>query len=229
MWKQIHLCFAALRSGENNMEFNEEYDLLTSSDKDTFARACRRLLKQTFVVRDKNEDSRKLYFFIKKNKNMMKSYLEYMGFDLVVNQDTGVAMLANGSCESTEGRISVNRLQLKKIESIILCCFWTLYIDRMKSGTLMKNVNVSVAQLRFELEKYGLRDKVDKTALDNAFKVFSAYQLIEVNGNLGDEDCMIRLLPSMEFCLDTESFRRFAAAAANRMMDTGGDIEEDEE
>ena len=209
------------------MGFEQEYDLFTSSERDSFARACRRLLKQTFVVRDKNEDSRKLYFFIRKNKEMLAGYLSFMGFDLVLNQDTGVAMLANDSGSNSEGRISVNRLQLKKAESIILCCFWTLYIDRMKSGTLQRNINVSVSQLRFELEKYGLRDKVDKTTLENAFKVFSSYQLIEVNGNLGDEDCMIRLLPSMEFCLDTESFRRFVEAARERMKDTGSEAEND--
>ena len=57
------------------MNFISEYDMLTSSERDTFTRVCRRLLKQTFVVRDKNEDSKKTYFFIKKYEELFNEYL----------------------------------------------------------------------------------------------------------------------------------------------------------
>ena len=44
-------------------EFWEEY---TSSERALFQKSCRRLLKQTFIVRAKDEDSKKAYYFISK-------------------------------------------------------------------------------------------------------------------------------------------------------------------
>lgn len=38
-------------------QYMEDY---TASEREIFQRACRRLLKQTFIVRDWNEESRKL-------------------------------------------------------------------------------------------------------------------------------------------------------------------------
>ena len=39
----------------------EAWEDFTSSEKELFQRACRRLLKTTFIVRDRNDDSKKLY------------------------------------------------------------------------------------------------------------------------------------------------------------------------
>ena len=40
--------------------FWEDY---TSTERDLFQKSCRRLLKQTFIVRDKDEDNKKAYYF----------------------------------------------------------------------------------------------------------------------------------------------------------------------
>ena len=67
-------------------QYMEEY---TSSERETFQRACRRLLKQTFIVRDRNEESRKLYFFISKNPAPLSEYFQLIGFDIVVDRHNG--------------------------------------------------------------------------------------------------------------------------------------------
>lgn len=112
----------------------------TSSERETFQRACRRLLKQTFIVRDRNEESRKLYFFISKNPAPFSEYFQLIGFDIVVDRNNGVIMLSNYGNEEDGVNVQSNRVQLKKDESIILCCLWIIYIDNLNEGNLTRPI-----------------------------------------------------------------------------------------
>lgn len=216
------------------MSIEQAMEDYTASERETFQRACRRLLKQTFIVRDRNEESRKLYFFISKNPVPFSEYFQLIGFDIVVDRNNGVIMLSNYNNEADSANVQSNRLQLKKDESIILCCLWIIYIDNLNEGNLTRPILISVTDLRFELEKFGIRDEVDKSVLKRALDLFSRYQLIEVSGKVGDEECLIRLYPSLVFALNTEEFKRFVDVTVERMkgmsakeMEEGED-EEDE-
>ena len=51
------------------MGFEEIWNEYTSSEKDMFQKSVRRLLKQTFIVRDRDEDSKKAYYFVPSVRN----------------------------------------------------------------------------------------------------------------------------------------------------------------
>ena len=207
-------------------EFWEEY---TSSEKDLFQRACRRLLKQTFIVRDKDEENKKAYYFISKKPDPFSEYFRYIGFDIMIDRENGVVMLQNCGDAGESGRIQISHFQLKKGESLVLCCLWSLYADRLRSGSLSRTYLISVTDLRFELEKYGLRDQIDKSTMAGILALFSRFNLIDVNGKIGDEDCMIRLYASLQFALEPEEFQRFAQTTRLRMMEKTREAAEDEE
>lgn len=209
------------------MTIENMWDDLTSSEKDMFQRGCRKLLKQTFIVRDKDEENKKLYFFASKQPEIFTQYFSYIGFDIVVDRENGVIMLRNCADFGENGKIQANRLGLKKAESIVLCCLWTLYADRLRSGSLAQTIVVSMTDLRFAMEKYGIKEPLDKTSMYNILNLFSKYNLIEVNGKIGDPDCMIRLYASLQFALDSEEFRKFAEVTEKRMLVNEGEETED--
>jgi hypothetical protein len=199
----------------------------TSSERDMFQKSCRRLLKQTFIVRDKDEDSKKLYYFAAKRAEVFTGYFSYIGFDIVLDRENGVVMLRNCADFGENGKIQANRLNLRKAESMVLCSLWTLYADRVRSGNLSRTILISMTDLRFALEKYGLKDSLDKTTMGNILSLLSGYNLIDVNGKIGEPECMIRLYPSLQFALDTEEFKRFADNTEKRMLvKTGEETEE---
>lgn len=206
---------------------------LTSSEKDMFQRSCRRLLKQTFIVRDKDEENKKLYYFAAKRPGIFTQYFSFIGFDIVLDRDNGVIMLRNCADFGENGKIQANRLGLKKAESMVLCCLWTLYADRLRSGSLAQTIFVSMTDLRFALEKYGLKEPLDKTTMANILNLLSKYNLIDVNGKIGEADCLIRLYASLQFALDTEEFKKFVEATEKRMLIKEGaeteDVEDDAE
>ncbi len=214
------------------MGMEEYWDNFTSLERDLFQKSCRRLLKATFIVREKDEDHKKAYYFISKKPEPFSLYFGYIGFDVVIDRENGVIMLRNCADAGENGKIQANRLSLKKAESIVLCCLWTLYIDQIRSGSLAQPIVASVADLRFELEKYGVRDQIDKSAMAGMLSLFSRFNLIDVKGKLGDTDCLVRLYPSLQFAFDMDEFQRFAEAAKRRMleggMESGGGEDADE-
>lgn len=209
------------------MNIEQYLEQFTSSEREMFQRACRRMLKQTFIVRDKNEESKRLYYFIYKNPEPFSEYFQCIGFDIVVDRNNGVIMLRNYATEEESTKIQSNRLQLKKDESIVLCCLWIIYVDNLKEGNLTRPILTSVTDLRFELEKFGIKDEIGKAVLKRALDLFSRYQLVEVNGKVGDAECLIRLYPSLEFALDMEEFKKFVEVTVERMRKMSADeIEE---
>lgn len=211
------------------MNIEEYWEGFTSSEKDLFQKSCRRLLKQTFLVRDKDEEHKKAYYFVSKQPEVFSLYFRYIGFDLTVDRENGVIMLRNCADLGENGKLQINHFALKKAESVVLCCLWTLYADRIRSGSLSRMVWISVTDLRFALEKYGLRDSIDKSTLTGCLTLFSRFNLVEVKGRVGDEDCQIRLYPSLQFALEPEEFKRFAAAVQKRMQEKTDEVMEDED
>ena len=208
----------------------EYWDSYTSSEKEQFQKICRRLLKHTFIVRDKDEENKRAYFFVSKRPEPFSKYFGYIGFDVVLDRENGVIMLRNCVDVSENGRIQTNHLVLKKAESLVLCTLWTLYIDRIRSGSLARSILVSVVDLKYEMEKYGLKEPLDKTLMAQILALFERFSLIDVQGKVGEPECLIRLYPSLQFALDGNEFARFAENANQRMKDKKKqEYEEDED
>ena len=190
------------------MNIEEYWGDYTSTEKELFQKSCRRLLKSTFIVRDKDEENKRAYYFISKKPEPFSVYFGYIGFDIVVDRDNGVIMLRNCADLGEAGKIQSNRIALKKIESIVLCCLWTLYADRVRSGSLSHSILISMVDLNFELEKYGVKELIDnKKLITDILGLFTKFNLVEIKGKIGDTDCLIRLYPSLQFALDEEEFR----------------------
>ena len=210
------------------MNFDELWKDFTSLEKDLFQKSCRKLLKSTFIVLVNDEESKKAYHFIAKHPEPFSLYFGYIGFDVVVDRDSGVIMLSNCADMAENGRLQSNRMALKKMESIVLCCLWTLYADRIRSGSLSQAILISVVDLNFELEKYEIKELIDnKKLITDILTLFSRFNLVDIKGKIGDADCMIRLYPSLAFALNVEEFSRFAEAARKRMLEKGRGDEPD--
>ena len=212
------------------MNIDEYWNNYTSAEKDLFQRSCRRLLKTTFIVRDKDEENKKAYYFISKRPEPFSAYFGYIGFDIIVDRENGVVMLRNCSDRGENGKIQSNRKALKKVESVVLCCLWTLYADRVRSGSLSPTILISVMDLNFELEKYGVKELIDnKKLITDILGLFAGFNLVDVKGKIGEADCMIRLYPSLQFALDSEEFLRFAEITQKKMLERDGEGVSDEE
>ena len=198
----------------------EKLDDFTQSEKAQFQKICRKLLKMTFIVREKNEEHRKDFNFIKNNIEVFSEYFNIIGYDVIYDTDAGVARLINLASAGEDGSIQSNRKKLRLWESIVLSALWLLYEDRMVNGSLTKSVIIQKEELDFQLEKLGAKNKVDKRKMTDILKLLEDFNLIEIIGEVGELDCQIRLLTSMQFCLSDSEFRNLAEATALKMRNS---------
>ena len=206
--------------------WNSEF---TSSEKQFFQKCARKLLEKTFIVRDKDEENRKMFYFISKNSDFFTRYFSFMGFEILVHKDSGVAMLSNIVNENISSSVAVNRFRFKKIESIVLCCLWTLLSDRLHRGSLDKVIKITLSDLNMELEKYDFKKPFDKGPLDEILKLFRKFNLIGTSGEIGDEDFTIILYPSLQFSLNENEFVSFIKDAEKRMKGINNDVLESDD
>lgn len=213
----------------NNESINEYWNSeFTSGDKQFFGKCCRVLLKKTFIVRDKDEENRKMFYFVSKNSDFFSNYFSFMGFEVLVQKDSGVIMLSNIVNENISSSVAVNRFRFKKIESIVLCCLWTLLSDRLHRGSLDKVIKITLSDLNMELEKYDFKKGFDKGPLSDILKLFCKFNLIGTSGDVGEEDFTIILYPSLQFALNENEFVSFVKDAEKRMKGIKDDMAESE-
>lgn len=208
------------------MNIIEAWNDFTTSEKQLFQNCCRKLLKRTFLVRDKQED-KKHYFFVADKLETFLDYFAYMGFEIKCERDTGVIMLASTALIEEKEKLQSNRYRFSKEETIVLCCLWLVYMSRIKEGILSRIVVINISDLMYELEKYNARDLMNKNKLDKIFKIFKNFSLIDVDGNLGDVECRLILYPSLQFVLDAEEFERFVKEVVEVVLAGKDNIEED--
>ncbi len=202
----------------NNESINEYWTSeFTATDRQFFQKTARTLLKKTFIVRDKDEESRKMYYFVSRHSDFFSQYFFFMGFEVLVQKDSGVIMLSNIVNENISSSVAVNRLRLKKIESIVLCCLWTLLSDRLHRGSLDKIIKITLSDLNMELEKYDFKKTFDKGPLNEILRLFCKFNLIGTSGEIGDPDFTIILYPSLQFALNDSEFVSFVKDAEKRM------------
>lgn len=201
------------------MSLLEKLDGLTTSEYAQFQRICRKLLKMTFIVREKSEEQKRDFYFAVKHQELIRSYFQIIGYDITAEETSGVVMLVNRVSAGEEGAIQSNRRKLRLQESIVLCCLWLLFADRMSSGSLTRAIIIEKAELDFQLEKFGYKNRIEKKAMEDILKLFSDFNLIEVIGKVGESDCKIKLYPSLQFCLSDTEFQKFTELTASKMQE----------
>ncbi len=167
-----------------------------------FKRSIRKLLESTFILRDKDE---KLYAFLSRESNRqdVSEYLRMIGFDLLVDDKTGVCMLvASEEDEETVGLKRANVVTFTTLQYHLLLVLWKIYLE-----------NVGYSEGNFVL-KGDLIDKIKsfgvmpvRTELNAAFRLFKKYSLINYAEDEDGEDMKIELYPSLQFGWDIPQFR----------------------
>lgn len=200
------------------MDERMSIDNFSTADKLQFQKVCRNLLKTTFIVRDKDDDQRKYFNFVRRYKYLFQQYFEMMGYDVMCYDEYGIVQLVNTirTSDDTDTRTSISQLNKRKLklqDAIVLLALWSKYRDIVTSGNLSKAIIITIADLNKQLDKMGLLNKPStKTAMGDILKIFETYNLIEVMGDVGSSDCKIRLYSSIQFIISELDFCSFLKA-----------------
>ena len=189
-----------------------------------FKRCVRKLLASTFILRDKDE---KMYAFVSRESNRqdISEYLRMIGFDILVEDKSGVCMLtASEEDEETVGLKRANVVSFTAVQYHLLLVLWKAYLENL--GYNEGNF-ITKGDLIDKILSYG--DIAGKQELAAAFRLFKKYSLINYNENEEGEDMLIQLYPSLQVRWETPQFE---AVVREYIKDDGGqedDGQEDED
>ena len=185
-----------------------------------FKRCVRKLLESTFILRDKDE---KLYSFVSRESNRqdISEYLRMIGFDILVDEKTGVSMLiVSEEDEETVVLKRANVITFSTLQYHLLLVLWKVYLENL--GFNEGNF-VTKGDLIDKIKSYGVVPL--KQELNGAFKLFKKYSLINYDEDDDGEDMKIQLYPSLQFGWDIPQFQTVAKEYLK--MDEG-EMEEDD-
>lgn len=176
------------------------FDGMLQKDVDEFKRVCNKLMGICFIVK-KNEQTKKDYYFILRQRKVFEQYLSVLDYDLEINEEYGVIQLVN--------RENYNHAHLKLNDSIVLLILRILY-DEKKRELSVSDVVVNVGDIQERFLSLKIRDKqMDKTALNNSLRVLRRYNLIELlDRNLTEEDARILIYDSILMAVRVDDIRR---------------------
>ena len=189
-----------------------------------FKKAVRHLLDSTFVLKEKEE---KLYRFIAREANRFEisQYLQAIGYDLIVEEKAGVAMLViSEQDEDTEGIRRSNIIQFNQLQYHLLLILWQAYLECLGSDD---GTYIVMGNLVDRIRSYGV--EVGSQELKSALKLFKKYVLINYNEDEKGEEAKIRLYPSLQFGWDLPQFKDIADSYLFGAGTENEDAEEDTE
>ncbi|WP_122642355.1 DUF4194 domain-containing protein [Luxibacter massiliensis] len=166
-----------------------------------FKRCVRKLLSSTFILRDRDE---KLYAFASRESNRqdISEYLRMMGFEILVEEKSGVCMLTvSEEDEEAVGLKRANVVSFTTVQYHLLLVLWKTYLENL--GYNEGNF-ITKGDLIDKILSYG--DIAGKQELAAAFRLFKKYSLIHYNENEEGEDMLIQLYPSLQFGWDIPQF-----------------------
>ena len=170
-----------------------------------FKRCIRKLLESTFILRDKEE---RLYQFASRESNRqdISEYLRMIGFDVAVDEKTGVCMLiASEEDADTVGLKRANVVAFTTLQYHLLLVLWKVYLENLVySGEDL----VTKGDLIDKIKSYDVM--VTRSELNAAFRLFKKYSLINFDDSEDGEDMKIQLYPSLQFGWDLAQFQTVA-------------------
>ena len=170
-----------------------------------FKKCIRKLLESTFILQERDG---KLYDFVSRESNWqdMSEYLRIIGFDLLVDDKAGVAMLIASEADmETVGLKRANVVTFTNLQYHLLLVLWKVYLENL--GCNEGNF-VTKGDLIDKIRNYGVL--VVRTELNAAFKLFKKYSLINYSEEEEGEDMKIQLYPSLQFGWDLPQFKTVA-------------------
>lgn len=206
--------------------------LETDGQREKFKVIANRLLNHCFIIKNKqgtNKESRMDYFFILQHKKEFSDFFEMLNYEVLYDEIQCVIGLKN--------LLGTGRIQLNKIESIILLILRVLFLQ--KKNDLNQQSDDIIVTMQEINDKYATLDVKGKSSLDknsevNFVRLFKRFNLIEnLDRDVNQSDARILIYPSILMAIPVENVNMYYEQMEIRLAQYKGDIvngsESDEE
>ncbi len=173
----------------------QNYETFSQGQKDQFQSVCNKMLSNTFLARDK-ENNKNDYYFLINYKDLFEEFFAILGYELIVKTDLGVAYISGGG--------ATNSIKLKRDLTIVLLILRILYHEKMKETSLNEQISITVEDIHTKYNYLEIKKRINKTDLVEALRTFRRFNIIEVLGDIQSSSARVIIYPTILFAINTE-------------------------
>ena len=187
-----------MTKSEAQKQFNERYEKLTDSERESFSRICLKLLDETYLVREKTTDS-KDYLKASSLIDVLRPYFAIIDFDVFADREKGVIYIRTSK--------DSNRVRFLKMETIIALILRYVYDDESRKASINSTISTTVGHLAQEITKTDIYPNFDGRTREYRDALYSLrkYKIIDYDGDLAQGSTPIRIYRSILLVVDTDS------------------------
>jgi len=167
--------------------------LLENVSREKFRINANKLLNECFILKE-CPDTKNCYYFVLKEKDLFKAYFDLLGYEVVLNEDSGIISLNN--------LFGTGRIRLRKLDSILLLIIRLIYIEEKKRLSQTDSV---ITQSDEIYDRYrsltGIRLK--KHELKTSLGLLKRYHIINnLDSDMSDPETRIQIYASVTLAFD---------------------------
>lgn len=187
-----------MTKSEAQKQFNERYQQLTDSERESFSRICLKLLDETYLVREKPTDS-KDYLKAASLIDVLRPYFAIIDFDVFADREKGVIYIRTSK--------DSNRVRFLKMETIVALILRYVYDDESRKASINSTISTTVGHLAQEITKTDIYPNFDGRTREyrDALNSLRKYKIIDYDGDLAQGSTPIRIYRSILLVVDTNS------------------------
>lgn len=189
---------------------NEWIELPEGVSKERFRTAMNRLLNECFLLK-RCKDTQSDYLYILANKDLFGNFLDFLGYELLINEEYGVISLNNPA--------GTGRIHLSKLDSILLLILRVLYIEKKKELLQTEDIIVLIEEIYDKYQLLKLKQRLRKDILQSVLGKFRRMHLIQNLDRMdgGDMECRLLIYPSILFAIMANSLEEIYAQAQEKL------------
>ena len=203
----------------------QDYEKLSLTEKESFARIVNQLLAHTFLLveeydfREGISRVNKDYLFMERNFELFREYFLLAGFAISRDSNYGVISLMS--------RFDAMRVRFDKLATIMVYALRLIYEEEREKLTLTKEVFLTTGDLVHKLISLGAVKKTPSNqAMHTALRMLAQFRIIEkFEGLWEDAGTRIMILPSILFVVSAEQISNMEKLIE---QDESADAETDE-
>jgi hypothetical protein len=185
---------------ENSRIVYQEISNMNESERENFSVIANKLLQVNYFVKKKKylDD----YLFTFKFRNLFSAYFGLSDYQFGIDEKNQVVYIHNSS--------NFNKLNLKKLESVVILALRLLYFKKEEKVTLSNEIEVNLIDLHFELSRVGYTkddERVKKSELYPILRMYRKYNIIDFKSNELNDEARIQIYPSILYAINMNTIK----------------------
>lgn len=197
----------------------DSFEALTETECNKFSRLVNKLLRETFIL--KNKDSDKMdYYDISAHFYLYFDYFALMDYELI--NDTNHSLFYIKTLQDR------NRVQLYKFETVVALILRRLFYSKAKEINSNGKIIVSLDEIIDQMKIAQIyKDEKKITSFTQCLRLFRRYKIVDFAASKIDENTQIEIYPTIQIIIPQDSIEDIALRINSLKKEDRGETDED--